>query len=227
MFDVFIIDSNRHCFQNSVKLFNLFKKSFNSVYLLSALDFNDHKNNFISIGDYNFVNGFNQALRVVKNKFSVFVNSSLEINELDLIITKLNYLKENLFDCCGSFGFKTKNFHLRDDQKKEVYQNLYQASHHALDIFVLEKSIFKTIGLLPCIPSNGEGLEYLIPWINFKNNKITFLDETSVFKNKFKIKKFKIEYVLDKQKCFFSTVANVYGLKKDFEDFYNQNFNYI
>lgn len=228
MFDVFIIDCRRHCFQNAIKLQKLFKEFFDSVYLLSSIDVNNRDKNLISIGDYDFVNGFNQALRVVKNKFSIFVNSSLDINDLRVVLYRLNYLKENLFDYCGSYGFSVQGFNLKEEQKKEIYPKLYQVTHHSLDFFVLEKSIFKAIGLLPCVPyAKGEGLEYLIPWISTKNNKSTFLDEIFVFKNRIKIKKNKLDYIVDKQKCFLATVSNVYNLNNNFELFYKTNFNYI
>ena len=206
----------------------MFKQHFDSVYLLNAAGITEKKENIIGIGEYEFINGFNEAFRNSKRKFSLFVDGSLDIYNIDLIKLRLDNLLAKFNDSCGSYSFHTENFNYDENKKNEIYPKLYQVFYHNLDFFVLEKSIFQEISLIPCVPyCNAQGLDYLINWICCKNKKISYLDEIRFFKKIVKIKKDKIKTIQEKRYNFFSTVQRVYGLDVNFYEFYQSNLDFL
>ncbi len=228
MFDVFIVEHRRHSLQNSVKLFKLFKQHFDSVYLLNASGITEKKENIIGIGEYDFVNGFNEALRNVKRKFSLFVDGSLDIFNVDLVKLRLDSLINKFGDSLGSYSFHTENYAYLENKKIEVYPKLHQVYYHNLDFFVLEKSIFQKIGLVTCVPySKGNGLDCLINWICYKNEKTCFLDEIRYFKKIFKVNKDKTKDAEQQRYNFFSSVQKVYDLNLSFYEFYQSNLSFL
>lgn len=228
MFDIFIIEHRRHSLQNSVKLFKLFKQHFDSVYLLNAAGITDKKENIISIGEYDFVNGFNEAFRNAKRKFSLLVDGSLDVYNVELIKFRLDNLVAKFNDTCGSYSFQTEYFDTDENKKNEIHPKLFQVHNHNLDFFVLEKSIFEEIGLVPCIPHcNAVGLNLLINWICYKNKKLIFLDEIRFFKKIFKIKKDNPKVIKEQMNNFFSYIQRVYDLNLDFYEFYNFNSDFL
>ena len=115
MFDVFIIQHRRHSFQNSIKLFKLFKEQFESVYLLNAAGITDLEKKIISIGEYEFTNGFNEALRNVKKKYVLFVDGSLEIFNVDIVKKRLETAIEYFSEDFGSYSFHTENYQTNEE----------------------------------------------------------------------------------------------------------------
>ena len=225
MFDIYIIYCKRHFFQNAIKLKKLFSQYFQSTFLLSAVGIDDEDKNIINIENYEFVNAFNQVLRMVDKKFSIFVDSSLDINDMDSILERLNFFKNNFYDNCGSYGFNVEGLRVKKNYRREIFPKLYQSNNHSLDFFIIEKSILLDIGLLTCIPFyEGEGLEYFISWMNYNNKKITLLDENLFFKRLFRLPKKTKREICNKSMWMFENIKNVYDLeKKGFITFFNQN----
>lgn len=228
MFDVFIIEHRRHSLQNSIKLFKMFKQKFDSVYLLNAAGITDLSQNIISIGEYEFINGFNEAFRNFKRKYILFVDGSLDIYNIDLIKSRLDTLTTKFSDSCGSYSFHTENYSINEYKKSEIYPKLNQVSYHNLDFFVLEKSIFEKIGLIPCIPyCDGHGLDWLINWICLKDKKICYLDEIRFFKKIFKSKNNNLQNIQEKSINFFSNIQRVYELNTEFYNFYQSHIDFL
>lgn len=228
MFDVFIIEHRRHSLQNSIKLFKMFRQHFDSVYLLNAAGITEKKENIIGIGEYEFINGFNEAFRNSKRKFSLFVDGSLDVYNIDLIKLRLDVLINKFYNTCGAYSFYTENFNYDQDKKIEIYPKLYQVLYHNLDFFVLEKNILDKIGLIPCVPyCNAQGFNYLVNWICYKNNKVIYLDEIRMFKKILKFKKDKLEIIQQQQHSFFSNIQRVYDLNINFYEFYQDHINFL
>ena len=221
MFEIYIIDSKRHFFQNGLKLFKSFKSYFENVFIISGLGIDNSDKNLINCGNHNFVNAFNEVVRNVKNKYCVFVDSSLVITNMNLILERLNFFKEYFYEKCGSYSFHTEGLRINNQLKNKIYSNVFQVNNHNLDFFIIDKSILLDIGLVTCIPeTDGEGLEFLISWSNLKNKKLTVLDESLYFNRLFCIPKNPENKIRDQRLWLFNQVKHAYDLNEDFFNFY-------
>lgn len=221
MFEIYIIDSKRNFFQNALKLFKMFKSYFENVYIISGIGIDNQDRNLINCGNHNFVNAFNEVIRNVSSKYCIFVDSSLIIPNINFILQRLNFFKEILYDKCGSYAFHTEGFKVPNCFKKEIFSNVFQVNYHNLDFFIIDKSILLDIGLVTCIPNtNGEGLEFLISWINLKNKKVTILDEFFYFNRLFCVPKNHESIIRDQRSWFFDQVKHAYDLNEEFFSFY-------
>lgn len=221
MFEVYIIDCKRHFFQNALRLKKQFSQYFDSVFLLSGIGISNKEKNLINVGNFEFGNAFNQILRMSKSKYCIFIDSSLIIPNMNVVLERLNIFKNNFLNICGTYAFHTEGLYIRPESKKEIYQKIFQVNYHNLDFFVIEKTILYQIGLLTCIPeTNLEGLEFILSWINLKNKKFTLLDEFFYFNRIFGLKREHKQKTLEKHKMLFDTTKEVYDLNDEFMDFY-------